>query len=69
MVRADFVDWLDDHGEHDRAEFIRAQGELEPVRGPYEIPRAAELHRREDQLHQGLGGWADKTKGSFDVRR
>ncbi len=45
--RLAFADWLDEHSEHDRAEFIRIQIELEPMRDKYEIPRAAELHERE----------------------
>ncbi|MDY3555796.1 TIGR02996 domain-containing protein [Gemmata sp. JC717] len=48
--RLAFADWLDEHGEHDRAEFIRVQVELEPIRDRYEIPRAAELHAREKQF-------------------
>jgi uncharacterized protein (TIGR02996 family) len=51
--RLAFADWLDEHGEHDRAEFIRVQCELEPMRDQYEIPRAAELHEREDALEGG----------------
>src|SRR5262245_744027 len=45
-----FADWLDDHGDPARAEFIRVQCELEPMRDRYEIDRAAELHRREEEL-------------------
>jgi uncharacterized protein (TIGR02996 family) len=45
-----FADWLEDHGDPDRADFIRVQCELEPMRDQYEIDRAAELHRREDEL-------------------
>jgi uncharacterized protein (TIGR02996 family) len=48
--RLAFADWLDERGEHDRAEFIRVQCELEPIRDRYEIPRAAELHAREEEL-------------------
>ena len=51
--RLAFADWLDERGEHDRAEFIRVQCELEPVRDKYEIPRAAELHEREKHLGKG----------------
>jgi uncharacterized protein (TIGR02996 family) len=51
--RLAFADWLDEHGEHDRAEFIRVQCELEPIRDRYEIPRAAELHEREEQFGAG----------------
>src|SRR5262245_21659390 len=53
-TRLVFADWLDDHGEHDRAEFIRVQCELEPMRDKYEIPRAAELHDREKRLERKL---------------
>jgi uncharacterized protein (TIGR02996 family) len=59
--RLAFADWLDEHGEHDRAEFIRVQCELEPIRDQYEIPRAAELHERENQLARGAG------HGEFDL--
>lgn len=61
--RLAFADWLDEHGEHDRAEFIRVQCELEPMRDRYEIPRAAELHDREDELERGGG------RGEFDERK
>jgi uncharacterized protein (TIGR02996 family) len=68
-----FADWLDEHGDADRAEFIRVQCELEPMRDRYEIDRAAALHRREEELlvkHQKewLGtmpkGWDDWRKGA-----
>jgi uncharacterized protein (TIGR02996 family) len=61
-----YADWLEEHGDPDRAEFIRLQCELEPMRDRYEIDRAAELHRREEELlrkHQqewlgpGMEGW------------
>lgn|GEM_PF-1932486 len=45
--RLALADWLDERGEHARAEFIRVQVELEPIRDQYELPRAAELHARE----------------------
>jgi uncharacterized protein (TIGR02996 family) len=83
--RLAFADWLDEHGEHDRAEFIRVQCELEPIRDKYEIPRAAELHAREEhfgsrgmsqynQAHGWLGampeGWDDWRKGAaLEYRR
>jgi uncharacterized protein (TIGR02996 family) len=59
--RLAFADWLDEHGEHERAEYIRVQCELEPIRDRYEIPRAAELHTREAQLESGTG------RGAFDL--
>jgi uncharacterized protein (TIGR02996 family) len=75
--RLAFADWLDEHGEHDRAEFIRVQCELEPMRDKYEIPRAAELHEREDKLRseaewlgtmpKGWDGW--RTGNSILFRR
>lgn len=76
-ARLAFADWLDDRGEHDRAAFIRVQVELEPMRDKYEIPRAAELHKREDELRkeaEWLGdmpaGWNDYTVGaSVEFRR
>src|SRR5689334_18621005 len=61
-----YADWLDEHGDPERAEFIRVQCELEPMRDRYEIDRAAELHRREDELlgkhrkewlRPGMEGW------------
>src|SRR6516162_7801674 len=45
-----YADWLDEHDDPGRAEFIRLQCELEPMRDQYEIDRAAELHNREDEL-------------------
>jgi uncharacterized protein (TIGR02996 family) len=47
-----YADWLEDNGEPERAEFIRAQIELEPMRDRYEIPRAVELHKLEESLLQ-----------------
>ncbi|QJW94609.1 TIGR02996 domain-containing protein [Frigoriglobus tundricola] len=47
-----FADWLDEHGDHDRAEFIRLQIRLAAARAddtPYDFPselRAAELYKR-----------------------
>ena len=45
-----YADWLEDHGDPERAEFIRTQCELEPIRDRYEIARAPELHSREEEL-------------------
>jgi uncharacterized protein (TIGR02996 family) len=68
-----FADWLEEHGDPDRAEFIRVQCELEPMRDRYEIDRAAALHRREDALlgehrTEWLGtmpkGWNDWRNGT-----
>ncbi len=83
--RLAFADWLDEHSEHDRAEFIRVQCELEPMRDQYEIPRAAELHEREEhfgsrgvrqsgEAHEWLGAmpkdWNDwKTGIDVEFRR
>jgi hypothetical protein len=37
-----YADWLDEHGEHDRAEFIRVQIEIAKFPGdPYSLPVAA----------------------------
>ena len=43
-----YADWLDDHGEADRAELIRVQ--VERARLPKEGPRAQALKAREDAL-------------------
>lgn len=50
VPRLIYADWLEEQGDTERAEFIRVQCELEPMRDRYEIDRAAELHRREDGL-------------------
>jgi uncharacterized protein (TIGR02996 family) len=69
-----FADWLEEHGDPDRAEFIRIQCELEPMRDQYEIDRAAELHQRENKLlaqhrKKWLGempvGWDDWRAGAW----
>jgi uncharacterized protein (TIGR02996 family) len=57
-----FADWLDEHGQPDRAEFIRVQCELERLWAGDK--RAAELRRRSLALlaeHETrwLGEWAD----------
>ena len=50
VPRRVYADWLEEHGEADRAAFIRTQCELEPIRDQYEIDRAVELHALEDRL-------------------
>ncbi|MBY0228677.1 MAG: TIGR02996 domain-containing protein [Gemmataceae bacterium] len=50
------ADWLDDHGQPDRAELVRAQVELEKL--PPASDRALELRRRaEDLLAEHEAGW------------
>lgn len=50
-VRLIFADWLDEHGEPERAEFIRVQCELAHWFDPYEYaPQAEPLRRREQEL-------------------
>jgi hypothetical protein len=58
-----FADWLEDHGESARAEFIRVQCEL--ARLPAFAPRYPELHLRQLELlaeHESdwLGEWAER---------
>lgn len=48
LPRLVFADWCDDHGEPDRAEFIRVQVEL--ARLPADDPRRGPLEDREDEL-------------------
>jgi uncharacterized protein (TIGR02996 family) len=43
-----YADWLDDHGQAERAEFIRLQIELAAGQAP--ARRRAELYRRQDDL-------------------
>jgi uncharacterized protein (TIGR02996 family) len=50
VPRLIYADWLEEHGDPERAEFIRVQCELEPIRDQYEIARAAELHTHEKEL-------------------
>src|SRR5215213_6729162 len=52
-----FADWLDEHGEPDRAEFIRVQVEL--ARLPFYEPRHADLNRRAEIL---LAPWRRKWR-------
>jgi uncharacterized protein (TIGR02996 family) len=53
-ARLAFADWLDERGDP-LGEFIRVQMELEPERYRIDNPRAAELHRREDELLRAHG--------------
>jgi uncharacterized protein (TIGR02996 family) len=78
-VRLVYADWLEDHGDPRRAELIRVQCELEPIRDRYEIARACELHAREGVLlrehrKEWLGpmpeGWDDwQTGAGVEFRR
>ena len=45
-----YADWLDEHGRHDRAEFIRAQVALARPRLPGGAARRKELQQREKAL-------------------
>jgi uncharacterized protein (TIGR02996 family) len=58
VVRLVFADWLDERGEHDAAEFIRLQCELEPVRHRLEDLRTRELIYREQRLENHRFGTA-----------
>lgn len=57
-----FADWLDEQSDADSAELIRVQCELEPMRDQYEIERAAQLHKREDEL-----SWEHQKKWLADM--
>jgi uncharacterized protein (TIGR02996 family) len=50
VLRLAFADWLEEHGEADRAEFVRVQCELDPIRAETDNPRQAVLLEREEQL-------------------
>jgi uncharacterized protein (TIGR02996 family) len=64
-----YADWLDEHGDADRAEFIRVQVEL--ARPPEDGPRRDALRRRERRLlRDHRAAWeaarpAGTTKGAF----
>ncbi len=49
-VRLVFADWLEDNGEPERAELIRLQCELEPVREKLDDSRVQALWQREEEL-------------------
>src|SRR5438105_1761734 len=50
------ADWLEDHGEPDRAEFIRAQLRLAPGSPELEAAAARTLKQRSARLLQENGG-------------
>src|SRR5262249_51832482 len=57
-LRLIYADWLEEHDEPDRAEFIRVQCDLEPVRRQYENDRVSSLRSREgDLLLKHREGW------------
>jgi uncharacterized protein (TIGR02996 family) len=49
-LRLVFADWLDEHNDPARAEFIRVQVELDPIREQIDSPRVRELLNREADL-------------------
>lgn len=57
-----FADWCEEHGERERAEFIRIQCEL--ARGSVSDSRAADLRARESQLLDEFATlWAEPLRG------
>jgi uncharacterized protein (TIGR02996 family) len=50
------ADWLDDHGEHDRAEFVRTQLRLAPGSTPPDAAQIAALRRRSAEVLGEHGG-------------
>src|SRR3982751_4366719 len=50
------ADWLEDHGEHDRAEFVRGQLRLAPRSTPPDAAVRATLRRRSAEILEELGG-------------
>jgi uncharacterized protein (TIGR02996 family) len=78
LPRLVYADWLDEHGDPARAEFIRVQCEL--ARAPTDPPRRTELLAREHELRtahahvwlaewQGLRGvaWGNFERGFVDT--
>src|SRR5947208_13340491 len=55
-----YADWLEDHGDPDRAEFIRVQCEL--ARLPPDEPRAFDLRWRQEELLADHGpAWSEEV--------
>src|SRR5262245_33286356 len=54
-LRLVFADWLDEHNDPARAEFIRVQVELEPIRDQIDTPRVRQLLGREAVLFSEHG--------------
>ena len=72
--RLALADWLDEHDQPERAEFVRVQVELDPTRDQLALPRVRELRAREAELlaeHRAawLGDAADTQSGSPVFRR
>jgi uncharacterized protein (TIGR02996 family) len=64
VIRLVYADWLEEHGEAARAEFIRVQ--LERARTAVEGPRRVELLRREGELLSEHGGaWLGPLRGFY----
>jgi uncharacterized protein (TIGR02996 family) len=62
-----YADWLDDHGQPDRAAFIRLQCEL--ARLPEDDPRRPELEGREQELLRvHLREWAEPVARHVNAR-
>jgi uncharacterized protein (TIGR02996 family) len=58
------ADWLDDHGQSDRAAFIRVQVELARARLPGGAARRRELRKREKSLFAASEGcWKTPRPG------
>jgi uncharacterized protein (TIGR02996 family) len=64
-VRLVYADWLEEHGESERAEFIRVQCELEPIRRRYEDERVGALRLRESDI---LRDHQDRWLGDLQTR-
>src|SRR4051794_19420115 len=50
LPRLVYADWLDEHGDPDRAEFIRVQCELVRIRDEEVAPVRGRLRRRQEEL-------------------
>jgi uncharacterized protein (TIGR02996 family) len=71
VLRLAYADWLEEHSDLARAEFLRAQIEFEPLRDDYESERAGELRHRfahlayDEQVHGWLA-WMGPLLGKLD---
>ncbi len=61
-----FADWLEEHDQPERAELIRVQCELEPVRDDHDNARPAALRQREEELLRRFWKpWCDERAAHF----
>jgi uncharacterized protein (TIGR02996 family) len=61
-----FADWLQEHGDEARAEFIRLEVRLQ--RGRFRPYEEARLNRRRHEFREHVERWKAEARGAEDVR-